>query len=336
MRIAVLAHDCVNAKYRAYIPAREMFRRGHEVHYEASRGKFRDTRRLFDCEAVVFYRVQSPSVQELARNLRASGVAVLWDNDDLLRGLSSDRPEFRGLTGLRGFRIDQGVRSMLKVADVVTTTSETLAREYRRAGAQSVRVIENFLPAEFTEVHPRPHDGMVIGWVASREHLYDVEQLRIADALTALLERVPNAYLKTVGLRLGVASDRYEHLPLVDFARLPDVVAGFDIGIAPLAERDFNDARSNVKVKEYSAVGVPWVASARGPYLGLGEREGGLTIDDHEWEDRLHQLMTGARLRRRLAKQAEKWGRSQEISRHVHQWENALMEARAARDTDIR
>ncbi len=70
-------------------------------------------------------------------------------------------------------------------------------------------------------------------------------------------------------------------------------------------------ARSNIKVKEYAAAGVPWVASARGAYSGLGAKAGGITIADDRWEQTLLDL-AGSRFKRiRLRRNAESWAKAQ-------------------------
>jgi len=58
-----------------------------------------------------------------------------------------------------------------------------------------------------------------------------------------------------------------------------------------------NYARSDVKVKEYAARGVPWIASARGPYVDLGPDQGGLVVPGDDWVvalDRFTRVGEGA------------------------------------------
>jgi glycosyltransferase involved in cell wall biosynthesis len=100
--------------------------------------------------------------------------------------------------------------------------------------------------------------------------------------------------------------------------------ADFDVGIAPLADVDFNRARSNIKVKEYAAAGVPWLASPIGPYMGLGEREGGRLVADDQWHEHLVRLIDKPRARRKLAKRASAWATAHTVGKHADKWERAL------------
>lgn len=108
---------------------------------------------------------------------------------------------------------------------------------------------------------------------------------------------------------------------------LPHVIAGFDVGIAPLADIPFNHGRSNVKCKEYATVGVPWLASPTGPYVGLGEEQGGELVPDDGWDGALERAVTSSRWRRRHAKRAARWGRRQTMSAHSEAWEAMLRDA---------
>src|SRR5437899_12979401 len=63
------------------------------------------------------------------------------------------------------------------------------------------------------------------------------------------------------------------------------------IGIAPLEKNAFNDAKSELKWLEYTALGIPTVASDFGPYkraIGSG-KDGFLTNDN--WELALTNLI---------------------------------------------
>jgi hypothetical protein len=95
----------------------------------------------------------------------------------------------------------------------------------------------------------------------------------------------------------------------------------------------FNRVRSNIKVKEYSASGVPWLASPIGPYKGLGEEQGGRLVPNHGWAEALTDLVTDAPGRAALAERAAVWGRSQTVTNNVAEWEAvfALAAERAGR-----
>ena len=132
---------------------------------------------------------------------------------------------------------------------------------------------------------------------------------------------------------MGLRARALPHVNRLDFFDLPPQLATYDIGLAPIADIPFNRARSNIKVKEYAALGRPWLASPVGPYATLGEREGGRLVPDDGWAAALGRLVDKPRERRKLAKRARKWGRAQAIE-NVEQWERALWPrscARAAR-----
>lgn len=101
----------------------------------------------------------------------------------------------------------------------------------------------------------------------------------------------------------------------------------FDIGIAPLADTPFNRARSNVKLKEYAALGIPWLASPVGPYAGLGTEQGGRLVGDGEWEEALRSLIRHPLRRRRLAEAARSWAATQTIETAAPLWEATFEEA---------
>ena len=277
------------------------------------------------CEVLHIHRDHDDQTLAVAKRAHAAGIGVIWDNDDDFEAVPRGNVAYRRYGGMSGERAQRGVRRMLGLADVVTTTSPRLADRYRELGAGEVRVIENHVRDETVRVAAPPRrDGVTVGWVAGKEHHLDAEQLPIRSTLERLLAAHPDLRVTTIGVGLGIADARYEHIREVRFEELPERTALFDVGIAPIADLRLNLARSNVKLKEYAAVGVPWLASARGPYLGLGERQGGRLVDDDGWHDAIARLVDKQRERRRLAKRALKWGRTQTISQNTAPWADAL------------
>jgi glycosyltransferase involved in cell wall biosynthesis len=325
MRIAtVYGIDVPNAWYRAILPMTELGRRGHEVvMVEVDNNRFAAERLTGNDVIHVYRRMEKPLLKMIAQQ-RDRGAAIVWDNDDDPRLIPPESPSYKQIGGYRSAAEFRLQLAMMTRAHLITTTSETLAERYRAASGGEVRVIENHLADEQCVGSGGRHEGLLIGWVAALEHRADAQRLEIADVLRRVMERLPEVRVKTIGVRLNLDSARYEHQPAVPFAQLPSVLQEFDIGIAPLADIPMNAARSNVKAKEYAAAGVPWVASRRGPYLGLGEREGGMLVGDDEWEEALVRL-AGARFKRRqLRRRASAWAKSQLITRNVSEWEAAF------------
>lgn len=329
MKIAALySTNTPNANYRVLAPLRELERRGHQIVVSEvdDRGRFA-TDRVAGADLIHVYRWYDKTLARFVEAERRRGVAITWDNDDDPRLIPPESPLYNELGGLRSAREFNLQVAMMTRAHVVTTTTEVLAERYRGACDGEVRVIENYLLAEQVSSGRRRGDGVVIGWVAALEHRAEARRLQLTDVLRRVMERVPSVRVVTVGVRLNLDPNRYEHHLQIPFQGLPSIVRHFDIGIAPLSDIPMSSARSNVKVKEYSAVGVPWAASARGPYVGLGEREGGVLVQDDEWEEVLVKLASSRHRRRQLHRRARAWGRSQVIARHVDVWEAAFNSA---------
>jgi hypothetical protein len=324
--------EMVNSVYRG-LPVLQLVRRGHEV-VLAWDHKRREARLdgLSACDVVHIYRYCDAPVRRAAEQLRAAGVGIVWDNDDDL----TTGPEGIGEPATkRGALRSQQIRSemirMMSLAHVVTTPSAVLAEQYRAWGAERVRVVENYLPNEYDagSAESRRGDGVTIGWTACGEHRYDLVHLGLRDMLANLLAEHPSLQIVSIGLDLGLPRERYRCHAKVQYQELAPLVAGFDIGIAPIADIPFNRARSNVKLKEYAAAGVPWLASPIGPYVGMGEQQGGRLVADDAWFVELDRLVRDARARRKLVKRAAKWAAGERVAVNVRAWEGALAEAAA-------
>ncbi len=338
MRIAFLPDGTTpNAVYRSIGPMMELARRGHETRMLEPENRATWAETLRWCEVFHVHRVCDGGVVEMARAAKAGGAAFVWDDDDDVTRVDrrvADASAPRGADAKR--RLAHRAR-LFELVDLVTTPSARLAEVFREAGAPAVRVIENYVVEDLMRERGVRAEGVTIGWVAGGEHLLDAEALGIADVLGRLLDAHPAVRVATLGLDLGplgLRSDRYRRIAPVPLSELSRWVSTFDVGIAPLsADVPINHARSSIKVKEYAALGVPWLASPIGPYAGLGERQGGRLVADGEWFAALEAVVGSARARRRLARRAARWGRGQLLARTAGEWEGALAEiARVGRN----
>jgi glycosyltransferase involved in cell wall biosynthesis len=316
MRVAIVTSQrVVNSVYRA-LPLLELRRDGDEVELDAE-GAAMAAGRLRGFDVVHVFRYHDRETRRAIRALREAGTAVVWDNDD---DLSSPNR-------LRSQQTHAQLVEMLQLAHVVTTTSPVLAEQYRAWGADEVHVVENYLPDYYAAERPARAGGIAIGWTAAGEHAHDLKALGIRTTLERLLAAHPQVRVASAGLKLGLPPERYVYTEVVQYQELAHYVGGFDVGIAPIADIPFNRAKSNVKVKEYAAMGVPWLASPIGPYAGLGERQGGRLVPDDRWYEELERLVTDERARRKLAKRGVKWADGQRLRRNLGRWEAAMRRA---------
>jgi hypothetical protein len=301
--------------------------RGHSVRALSTDEDVPPIAAVRDVDVLHIHRYCDERAERLAREAKAHGAAVVWDDDDDVGSISKRNQAYRKIGGVHSERRLVRMRRIFRLADLVTAPSAMLADRLREAGASHAAVIENQLPDQFLDVERRPHQGLTIGWIAALEHQFDVESLPIRGVLQRLLDERADVEVVTIGLRLGLRGERYRPIDLVPLLELTQAAAVFDIGIAPIADSDFNRARSNVKLKEYAAAGAAWLASSIGPYAQMGERQGGRLVADDRWHEELSRLVDKPRERRKLAKRAAKWVTSQTLTKHVGVWESKFAEA---------
>jgi len=272
------------------------------------------------------YRAHEDEALQIARAAKQLGMTLVYDNDDDMRAIPRNNKGHKDYGGFAGDRALRQIRRMLGMADLAIASSEPIATRFREYGAEHVMVIENYVQDASLTASAAPNGDIVLaGWLAGNEHHVDMERLPLNEQFGRALDANPQLVIETVGVNMGMRHERYRNDPHVDFFDLPTKMAQFDIGLAPIADIPFNHARSSIKVKEYAALGRPWLASPVGPYAPLGEQEGGRLVQDDGWTEALERLVAKPRERRKLAKKARKWGREQAISANAGLWERALV-----------
>jgi len=329
VRIAFIANpELPGGWYRGIGPMMALGERGHEIVQvwrpkEGIRGEL-----AAGCELLHIHRVHEAEVLEIVRHAKRRGMAVVYDNDDDMRAVPRNDAAHRDYGGFAGDRAQREIRRLLQHADLAIASSDPIAERFREYGAAHVETIENFVqPGSLLARAPSNGDVVVAGWLAGNEHHIDIERMPLREQFGCALDANPKLVVEVLGVSVGLRHERYRHVDRVDFFRLPEKLAEYDIGLAPIADIPFNHARSNIKVKEYAALGMPWLASPVGPYARLGEKQGGRLVPDDGWADALGRLMEKPRERRKLAKQARKWGSTQAVMQNAELWERALSAA---------
>jgi glycosyltransferase involved in cell wall biosynthesis len=198
---------------------------------------------------------------------------------------------------LLGAKIDR----LMRGAAVVVAGNGYLAARARAAGARDVAIIPSVVDLDrYPVVPPTASCPPVIGWMGSPS---------TADALDVIapaLARVCAAGRARVVL-VGVTPGRRawpfpcEERPWVDGREAADI-AGFDIGIMPLADEPWSRGKCGYKLVQYLACGRPAVASPVGvnPAIVIDGETGLLASSEDQWVAALDRLAGDAALRARL------------------------------------
>ena len=268
-----------------------------------------------DADILVFQRQLSDSVLDFLCEQKAIGKKIVYEIDDDFWHLPVKNPVYRyyqadGLARLTRF---------IRVADVVTVSTEPL-RQVVGAMHDHVVVLPNAVDPDLADTiiasrHSQParSPGMVrIGWSGSNFHEGDLDCA--VDALITMATR-PDVQLVFLGwvperIEREVPAAKVEKHPFILTNNYYHAMAALqlDIGVAPLRDNRFNEAKSNLKYLEYSMFRVPTVASPVYPYARtITDGEDGILVKKNryqEWLRQLTRLVEDRAERERLARNA--------------------------------
>ena len=306
------------AWYRMYSPGVALKRLGHDVIL----GEELTPDRVQDCDILV---MQSRGVAqaEAIQYAHSLGKIVVFDIDDDLWNLTPDNAAYP--TWNRPGAL-HGLSQALGMADVVTTTTDVLARQLRRH-SDNVVILPNMLPEEHWRIERELHpERIVVGWAGSSQRQRDLADL--VSVVPTILDSYPNVELWLTGeehAEMFKPSDRIKVLEGVRVDHYPELLRSFDIGLAPLREDKFNAAKSDLKFLEYGMLGIPTIAQKFTPYeqsIVQGEN-GFLARNAKDWLKYMRRLVEDAELRRTIGERAKAFAETRTIERNIGLWEKA-------------
>jgi len=275
------------------------------------------------CDVLVIERIYQIEVYNAVKWCNEHGRLTVFDIDDDYWNIHYTSPAFIPWHENGGDKLAQ-LAKMIQVCQKVTTTTPALATILRKFNS-NVCVISNNLPDEswpYT-LRPKKENGtIVIGWAGSVTHFVDLQQ--IFHTFTQVLDTYPQTEI-----HLTVASPEWfqphERLifpEAVETADYRELLLTYDIGIAPLADIKFNESKSDLKVLEYAAVGLPIIASKVITYnkaIVPGET-GFLAKNSKNWLKYFKLLIEDAELRYQMGINARAWVEDRMISNNIDKW----------------
>lgn len=271
-------------------------------------------------QVLILQRVSWDSrVEELLRTARRNRAVVLTDIDDLVFIPDSmrwiDSPDFHDPVRASLYRdMLERNQKTLQHSDGVIASTEYLAEQARACG-KPVWVHRNGFSLEMLslsrraiQAKNRAEEAVIIGY-ASGTPTHDRDFALVQPVLRQLLNRHPRTHLYIAGhlnpgSDWGNAASRVKKIPFIEWRRLPQVLAGFSINLAPLRQDNpFSQSKSEIKFMEAALVGVATIASPTDAFRSAirDGQTGFLASTPDQWEDTLTHLIEQPNARDEIA-----------------------------------
>lgn len=307
-------------------PLNKLKEQGWEVSYDRIPGwAFRDS------DVVIGGRVALPAAAQPWTRFTGmpDGPFMVWETDDDYLGTNRYNPAHAELSTPD---LKFGYIASARVSHRLVTSTDYLAELlYEQTGHPDIVVARNTVPDWMIDL-PRtiPGDGeLVIGWAGGSSHRGDWEWW--GDGIRKALVKLPDARFRFIGADyrkiLRMTSDRLEWVPwsgdTEDYWRSPALE--LDIAVAPLRPEPFNRAKSEIKLIEYGARGIPVVANRFGiyeKYIKDGET-GILVSSKKEWTAAILELAHDRDLREQMGAQARLQASKHTISARISEYQDA-------------
>jgi len=329
--------------YRLIWPAKALRDQGHDIqiiypsersrHFQGSLdvdGNMVNVSVPADAEVIVLQRITHKYLIDAIKILRKRGIAVVIDIDDDLASIDPSNPAFMQLHKRYGENPEHNwmnAQKACEIASYVTVSTDALLPRYAPHGRGAV--IRNHVPRRYLDVSHE--DSTVISWAGStHSHPRDLDVVGIGVA--SLMDETTYRQIGPVdGIReaLRLPFEPEATGPKEILREWPETLATIGIGIAPLADTRFNAAKSWLKPLEYSALGVPWVASPRSEYKRLHDMFGiGLLAEKPKhWTRELRKLVRDDALRKELSQRGREAAAQLTIEGNAWRWAEAWQAA---------
>lgn len=301
---------------------------------------------LTKTEIVVFHRPEKQEFHKLAQHLKSLGKKIVFDNDDTFH-LDKEHPFY----DLDAYGKEEDVitrndlvHNFITNADLVTTTTKTLAKEYSEFNKNVVVIPNCVSPDDWDEPLRTKGNKVRIGVVGSVAYTQDAniieDELRelsnrddvqlVVFGLQSKEHRKTNKLVEEVYRREYELWDTLdiEHTPFVDIKDYPDMLneLRLDIMLIPRKDCYFNKCKSNLKFLEAAMCEIPVIASSfeDAPYEDVPDDAIIKIPIGKSWKDSIGSLIASKSLRRAIGKRAKVYTLDNfNIEKNAYKWENA-------------
>lgn len=305
------------------------------------------TQACLQSDVVVFQRPDDPKKVESIKLLKLAGKKVVFDNDDTYKPDSGTPTQIYSVQGKNALRNkNSNLDAFMAQADLVTTTTEFLADEYRKKN-DNVIVLPNMVDPDDWE-EPLKNEGKkvrigLVGSVASNKDYAQIipvlDAMKEIDEIQLVLfalpadvpgkQKVREIYREEIDFWSQYDPEWHHFVPLPEYFDALNELR-LDIMLIPREDSYFNRCKSNLKFLEAAMCEVPVIARSfedgNSPYdkdIEHGET-GYLVQTVAEWVDCIEDLVENPDKRKAMGKKAKKYVLENfNIHNNYHLWEEA-------------
>lgn len=279
-------------------------------------------------DVLVMQRTGTPILAGVAEWMQQHGVAVVADFDDAMWCIDRKNMAWPAwnMHQNRGKRQHwKWCDDVAKRVDLVTVTTEGLARRYGRHGR--VQVIGNYVSEKVLSYEPwkRSDDQTVVGWAGyTGTHPGDCEisapAAQVAVGYGAEARGIADA--RGLSRAWGIHVD---NVPPQEYGpNYFGAIGTLDLMLVGLKRSPFNECKSSLKVLEAAAAGVPSLVAATRPHRTLARRFPMLTADSPaEWQLHATRLMQNPTYLADLTAQVRSSVIKETVEAHAEEWAQA-------------
>lgn len=274
-------------------------------------------------QVAVVQRLGSDRNIQAIKMLQQKGLKVVYDLDDNIWAVPKYNPAYKIF---RDYRMLKGTEECARAADFITTSTEWLCTVVKRhLGANTrVEVVENALDFDlfYRARKPVKRPYTVIGWAGTPTHHIDLAYAMNALA-TVMRQRQdlrceflggvgPPEQIQELINKEIISKERVSWHAWISPREYPAWISNlrWDIAMAPLSvDNEFNKSKSNIKILEAAALGIPCLASPTLEYKkfcqGNPVLEHLLCNKTEEWIERINEFVNNPDLRISTAAQMD-------------------------------
>jgi glycosyltransferase involved in cell wall biosynthesis len=315
-----------SAHYRIALPSWALEQRGHTVRaFAGITSAVDDTADVILAQCVVH-----DSRLEQLKSIKdkiGERPAIVVELDDDYWNIDDSNPSVAWMKSPETIAV---LEDGLRTADAVTVTTEALAQKARQFN-ENVYVLPNCIDLNLL-LHEKPEpEQLTVGWVGDGSDNLDFASIK--GGLDRVIAKRPAIDWHFIGAdyrpMLGLTRRRRgRHTPGVDNLTEYLGMIDFHIGIAPLANDVSKLGKSDIRILEYSALGIPVVASNVGEYgAAIEHGKNGLLVNHtREWSEHVMFLAEDEQARRLMGVDAKIWASERTIQGNAWRWEQAFSE----------